>query len=68
MRLRDFDLAVVIDDGKYTPASLARAVDDAGARAAWGRWDFDSDGAGRTAALVSRMVADGAQLRAAQAS
>jgi predicted glycosyltransferase len=68
LRLRDFDLAVVIDSGTYTPASLARAVDDAGARETWGRWDFDSDGAARTAALVSGIVADSAGTRAGHAT
>ena len=64
LRLRDFDLAVVIDTGEYTPESLARAVDDAGARETWGRWDFDSDGAARTATLVSGIVAESAAAHA----
>lgn len=64
LRLRDFDLAVVIDSGQYTPESLARAVDEAGAREAWGRWDFDSDGAARTATLVSGIVAESAAAHA----
>ena len=31
-RLREFGLAVVVDDRKLTPESFAQAVDDAGAR------------------------------------
>jgi predicted glycosyltransferase len=68
LRLRDFDLAVVIDSGQYTPESLARAVDEAGARETWGRWDFDSDGAARTATIVSGIVAESAATRAAHAT
>jgi len=56
LRLRDFDLAVVIESGHYTPALLARAVDEAGSRSSWGRWDFDSDGAVRSAQLVSAII------------
>ena len=56
-RLRDFELAVVVDDRSNTPAVLAAAVDAAGARERWGRWDFDSDGATRSAAIVAELIA-----------
>jgi hypothetical protein len=36
---------------------LAHAVDDAGTRTRFGRFDFDSDGAARTAALLAEMLA-----------
>ena len=40
-----------------TPESLARAIDDAGTRAHFNRFDFDSDGATRTAALLAELLA-----------
>ena len=45
VRLDEFDLAVVVDDRTNTPDVLAAAVDAAGTRERWGRWNFDSDGA-----------------------
>lgn len=60
LRLREFDLAVVIESGQYTPELLARAVDEAGSRQRWGSWDFDSDGAARSAQFVSTIIAAGA--------
>jgi predicted glycosyltransferase len=59
-RLRDFGLAVVVDDRTLTPETLAHAVDDAGTRAGFARWSFDSDGARRTAALLAGMLGIGA--------
>jgi len=56
-RLRDFGLAVVVDDRTLSPASLAEAVDEAAARTAWGNWDFASDGAACTASLLADMLA-----------
>ena len=56
-RLAAFGLAVVVDDRTLTPESLAAAVDDAGSRERFARWDFDSDGAARTADLVTRLLA-----------
>jgi predicted glycosyltransferase len=57
-RLRRFDLAVVVDDRTLTAETRARAVDEAATRPAFARWDFASDGAARTAALVGELVAD----------
>jgi predicted glycosyltransferase len=68
LRLRDFNLAVVIESGQYTPASLAQAVDEAGSRSSWGRWDFDSDGATRSAQILSALIEDPAAQRAAHPS
>jgi len=68
VRLRDFELAVVVDDRSNTPAVLAAAVDAAGAREQWGRWNFDSDGATRSAAIVAELVASGARDRAGRAA
>ena len=56
-RLRDFGLAVVVDDRTLTPEILARAVDEAGTRTNFARWDFASDGASCTAALLAGMLA-----------
>jgi len=67
-RLRDLELAVVVDDCMVSPAALATAIDAAGSRAKWGRWDFDCDGAARTAALVTAMTKTGAGRRAGQAT
>ncbi len=39
-RLRDFGLAVVVDDRTITPQSLAAAVDAAGSREQWGLLEF----------------------------
>jgi predicted glycosyltransferase len=68
LRLRDFDLAVVIESGQCTPASLARAVDEAGSRPSWGCWNFDSDGAARSAQIVSSIIATVAPQRLAPPS
>ncbi|MDQ2916071.1 MAG: glycosyl transferase [Pseudomonadota bacterium] len=59
-RLRDFGLAVVVDDRTLSPEMLAQAVDDAGTRSGFASWDFASDGAARTAALVADMLDVGA--------
>ena len=56
-RLREFDVAVVVDDRTMTPESLALAIDDAGTRTHFGRFDFDSDGATRSAALLAELLA-----------
>jgi predicted glycosyltransferase len=63
-RLRDLELAVVVDDGTVSPAALAGAIDAAGSREKWGRWDFDCDGAARSAALIAAMIEAGAGRRA----
>jgi len=55
-RLAAFGLAVVVDDRSLTPELLAAAVDDAGTRDAFARWDFASDGATRTADLVVELL------------
>ena len=61
VRLREFDLAEVVDDRASTPELLAAAVDTAGARERWGTWNFDSDGAARSAAIVVELVAERAR-------
>ena len=55
-RLATFGLAVVVDDRSLTPERLAAAVDDAGTRDTFARWDFASDGATRTADLVVELL------------
>jgi predicted glycosyltransferase len=55
-RLRQLELAVVVDDRTLSAQVLAAAIDEAGARTAWGSWDFASDGAARTATLLDEMV------------
>ena len=67
-RLRDLELAVVVDDGMVSPAALASAIDAAGSREKWGRWDFDCDGAARSAAIIAGMIKTGAGRRAGRAT
>jgi predicted glycosyltransferase len=55
-RLRDIGLGVVVDPGQVSAATLAAAIDAAGAREQWGTWDFDCDGAARSTALIAAMV------------
>jgi predicted glycosyltransferase len=55
-RLRDFGLAVVVDDRTLSPGLLAQAVDDAGTRSGFSSWTFASDGATRTAELLAGML------------
>lgn len=64
-RLRDLGLAIVVDDREMTPRSLAAAVDDAGSGEQWGRWDFDSDGAVRSAAFIAQSLGIDQALREA---
>lgn len=61
VRLAEHDLAIVVDDRTYTPEILAAAVDEAGKREAWGTWDFDSEGAARSASIVSELIAERAR-------
>ena len=63
VRLAEFGLAIVVDDRTYTPGILAQAVDSAGAREQWGTWDFDSDGASRSASIVGELIAERARAR-----
>jgi predicted glycosyltransferase len=56
-RLAHYALAEILDDRSLTPHVLARAVDRAAARAQWGAWTFDSDGAMRTAEIVMELIA-----------
>jgi predicted glycosyltransferase len=56
-RLAEFGHAIVVDDRTLTPHSLAAAVDLAGTRETFARWDFASDGASRTAMLVQELLA-----------
>ena len=65
VRLAELDLAIVVDDRTYTPEILAAAVDMAGTREQWGTWDFDSDGASRSASIVSELIAERAREEAA---
>jgi predicted glycosyltransferase len=64
-RLARFGLAIVVDDRTLTPGSLAAAVDAAAARDRFARWDFDSDGATRTAALLAQWLS-ASEVRAAR--
>ena len=56
-RLREFGLAVVVDDRSLSAEGVAHAVDDAGTRTSFGHFDFDSDGAARTASMLAEMLA-----------
>ncbi|MGE5639717.1 MAG: glycosyltransferase family protein, partial [Clostridia bacterium] len=64
-RLRELDLAVVVDGAEDLPAALAAAIDAAGSRERWGPWDLDCDGAARSAALIKDMLQRGGGRRAA---
>ena len=66
-RLHDLALAVVLDDRTLSPQTLAHAVDEAGTRPAFARWPFATDGAQRTAALVTQLLGSGTARRVAKA-
>lgn len=55
-RLRELDLAIVVDDPEISGTALAGAIDVAAAKEDWARWTFDCDGAARSAALVMQML------------
>jgi len=55
-RLRELGMAIVVDGSEDLPAALAAAVDEAAASHDWARWDFDCDGARRSAELVVEMI------------
>ena len=56
-RLRELDLAVVVDEAAISGANLAAAIDAATAKKDWGVWSFDCDGAARSAAIIIEMMA-----------
>ena len=58
-RLAHCRLAEILDDRSLRPHGLAQAVDRAAARTQWGAWDFDSDGATRTAEILTELIATG---------
>lgn len=58
-RLRELNLAVVVDDAENSVATLADAIDAAVSRQDWGCWDFDCNGAARSAALIEDMLETG---------
>ena len=51
-RLRELDLAVVVDEPEVSGAGLAAAIDAAAEKENWGTWNFDCDGAARSAAII----------------
>jgi len=55
-RLRDLDLAVVVDGPDPSAMALAGAIDAAGLKDDWGQWNFDCDGAARSATLITEML------------
>ena len=67
-RLAAFGLAVVLDDRTLTPEALAAAVDEAGARRSFPTFDFASEGAAKTAALVDELLEARAAKRAKTAA
>ena len=62
VRLAEFGLAIIVDDRTCTAEILAAAVDAAGTRDHWGTWDFDSDGAARSASIVSELISERARI------
>ena len=67
-RLRELNLAVVVDDGENSAATLTDAIDAAGSREDWGCWNFDCNGAARSAAVIKDMLETGRGRRAGNAS
>jgi predicted glycosyltransferase len=63
-RLRELDLAVVVDGPEVSGLNLAAAIDAAAAKEDWGTWNFDCDGAARSAAIVMDMIERDGALRA----
>ena len=57
-RLRELDLAIVVDEPKISPTSLAIAIDAAASKQDWASWNFDCDGAARSAELLVGMLAE----------
>jgi predicted glycosyltransferase len=55
-RLRELNLALVVDAAEISGPVLSDAIDAAAAKKDWARWDFDCDGAAHSAALVVEMV------------
>jgi predicted glycosyltransferase len=55
-RLRDLDLAIVVDVPEISGADLCAAIDAAAAKEDWGTWDFDCGGAARSAAIITEMI------------
>ena len=55
-RLHELNLGVIIDETDLSPVTLAAAVDDAGSREEWGRWDYACDGASRSALLIAALA------------
>ncbi|HVN34286.1 MAG TPA: glycosyltransferase [Casimicrobiaceae bacterium] len=55
-RLRDLDLAIVVDVPEISGADLSAAIDAAAAKQDWGTWDFDCGGAARSAAIITEMI------------
>ena len=55
-RLRELGMAIVVEGSEDLAAALAAAVDEAAASHDWPRWDFDCDGARRSAELIVEMI------------
>jgi len=55
-RLRELDLAIVVDGAEISGAALAAAIDEAAAKQDWAPWAFDCDGAAHSARIVMRML------------
>lgn len=54
-RLRELNLAVVVDGPEISGTALASAIDAAASKEDWADWNFDCDGAARSAALIIEM-------------
>jgi predicted glycosyltransferase len=67
-RLRELGFALVIDEPEVTPEALARTIDAAASQPQWPRWDFDCDGAARSAALIADLIESADTARAGQAA
>ena len=66
-RLRELDLALVVEDTDDLATVLTDAIDAAGSKERWGSWTLECEGAARSAVLIKDMLETGRR-RAAGAS
>ena len=67
-RLRELNLAIIVEEGEDFMIELADAIDAAGSKDRWGSWNLECNGAARSAALIKDMLEAGGGRRAAGGS
>lgn len=55
-RLRELNLAIIVEEGEDLMTELANAIDTAGSQDRWGSWNLECNGAARSAALIKDML------------